>query len=162
MVIDCGSGPSQLRRESVRGLKQTVARIGDAARAHLGHAEKLKPKSRQDLTGFFTRTLAWVGMLSSFKGRRYFVMKLDLLETLVLAHIESGGELPFESFTSVLYENYGLVFGRDAAARAGFLSRLDASIFEDNEESFAAQLKAAGLMHAYSDATRMVGTKALR
>ncbi len=162
MIIDCGSGPSQLRRESVRALKEIVARIGDAARDYLGDSEKLKPKSRQDLAGFFTRTLAWVGMLNSFKGRRYFVIKLDLLEALVLTHVESGGEMPFESFTTILYKNYGLVFGRDAAAKAGFLTRLDASIFEDNEEDFATQLRAAGLMHAYSDATRMVGTKALR
>ncbi len=40
--------------------------------------------------------------------------------------------------------------------RTGSLNRLDASIFEDNEEAFAMQLLTSGLMYAYSDATRMV------
>ncbi len=162
IVIDCGNGPSQLRRESARALKDVIARIADAARTCLSDGEQLKTKSRQDLTGFFTRTCAWIGLLNAFKGRRFFVMKLDLLEALVLAHVESDAEMPFERFEEVLYENYGLVVGRDAAAKAGFLSRLDASIFEDNEADFANQLETSGLMHAYSDATRMVGAKAVQ
>jgi hypothetical protein len=55
-----------------------------------------------------------------------------------------------------------MVVGREGAASANLLTRLDASIFEDNEESFAHQLSAAGLMLAYSDATRMVSTRGLK
>ena len=166
IVIDCGSGPSQLRRESARALKDVIAGIGGAVQACLPEAETLKDRRRQDrtrqsLAGFFTRTCAWIGLLNAFKGRRFFVMKLDLLEALVLAHVPAGGEMAFENFIQVLDANYGLVIGRDSAVNAGFLNRLDGSIFEDNETSFASQLLAAGLMHAYSDTTRMVRTKAL-
>jgi hypothetical protein len=162
IVIDCGTGPGQLRRESARTLKDIVATIGAAAQDCLPADEILKAKSRQDLRGFFTRTCAWIGMLNAFTGRRFFVMGLDLVEALTLAHVQAEAETSFENFTRILYENYGLVFGREAAARAGYLTRLDASIFEDNEAAFALQLLTAGLMHAYSDATRMVGTGALK
>lgn len=162
IVVDCGTGPGQLRRESARALKDVVATIGSAAQDCLPTGQELKQKSRQDLTGFFTRTCAWIGMLNAFTGRRYFVMGLDLVETLVLAHVQAEAETSFEGFTRILDEHFGLVFGREAAARAGLLTRLDASIFEDNEEAFAMQLRTAGLMHAYSDATRMVGTGALK
>ncbi|WP_406815126.1 hypothetical protein [Mycobacterium sp. M23085] len=162
IVIDCGTGPGQLRRESARALKEIVATIVTAAQDCLPEDELLKTKSRQDLQGFFTRTCAWIGMLNAFTGRRYFVIGLDLVEALTLAHVQADAEISFENFTRVLYDNYGLVFGREAAARTGALNRLDASIFEDNEAAFATQLLTAGLMHAYSDATRMVGTGALK
>jgi hypothetical protein len=166
IVIDCGNGPSQLRRESARALKEVIARIGGAAQSCLPEAKSLKEKrrhdrTRQSLSGFFTKTAAWIGLLNALTGRRFFVMKLDLLEALVLSHVPPGDEMAFDDFTEILYVNYGLVIGRDAAVDAGFLNRLDGSIFEDNETSFASQLLAAGLMHAYSDTTRMVRTKTL-
>jgi hypothetical protein len=161
IIIDCGSGPSQLRRESARAVKDIVAVIGAAAAACLPEDEQLKTKARRDLAGFFTRTCAWIGLLNAFSGRRHFGMGLDLLESLVLANVSVGQEMSFEYFTEILHERFGLIIGRDAAGSAGLLSRLDASTFEDNEEAFARQLGTAGLMHAYSDSTRMVGTRAL-
>lgn len=161
VVVDCGSGPSQLRRESSRALKDITAQLGGAAQDCLSDGVELKSKSRQDIVGFFTRTCAWIGLLNSFKGRRHFVVKLDLLEALVMAHVPAGTERSFEDFIATLCSNYGLVIGRDAAARSNLLTYLDASVFEDNEEAFASQLYAAGLVHAYSDATRMVGTRTL-
>lgn len=158
IIVDCGSRPSQLRRESVRALKDVMAQLADAAEDCLPPGEALVPKSRGDIVGFFTRTCAWVGLLNSLKGRRHFVIKLDLLEALVMAHVPAGAELSFEAFSSLLCRKYGLIIGRDSAAQTAILSYMDASVFEDNEEAFASQLYAAGLMHAYSDATRMVGT----
>jgi hypothetical protein len=162
IVIDCGSGPSQLRRESARALKDIISSIGDAAADCLPAEEELKTKARRDLAGFFTRTCAWIGMLNAFTGRRHFVVGLDLLEALVLAQVSFGEEISYETFIDRLENNFGLIIGRNSARAGGLLARLDASIFEDNEEAFARQLGAAGLMHAYSDTTRMVGTKALK
>ena len=101
-------------------------------------------------------------MLNAFTGRRHFVVELDLLEALVLAQVGYGDEISFEAFIEKLESSFGLIIGRHSARTEGLLTRLDASIFEDNEEAFARQLGAAGLMHAYSDTTRMVGTKALK
>ncbi|UTP40559.1 hypothetical protein M9M90_05080 [Phenylobacterium sp. LH3H17] len=162
-VVDCGSGPSQLRRESARGLKEIVAVIGEAAEACLPEGDELKAKARRDLAGFFTRTCAWTGLINAFSGKRHFAIGLDLLEALVLALVPLDQERPFEVFAGEdLHARFGLVIGRSAAAAEGLLGRLDASLFEDNEQAFARQLEAAGLLKSYSDTTRMVGTKALR
>lgn len=158
IIVDCGSGPSQLRRESSRVFKDIVALIGNAAEACLPDQVDLKPKARRDLTGFFTRTCAWTQLANAFTGKRHFAIGLDLLEALVLSQVRVGKEVPFEDFINeVLFRRFGIIIGREAAARAGLLSRLDASMFEDNEEAFAAQLAAAGFLTAYSDSTRMVG-----
>jgi hypothetical protein len=162
IIIDCGSGPSQLRRESARAVKEIISSIGDAAADCLPAEEELKTKARRDMAGFFTRSCAWIGMLNAFTGRRHFVVGLDLLEALVLAQVSFGEEISYETFIDRLENSFGLIIGRNSARTEGLLARLDASIFEDNEEAFARQLGAAGLMHAYSDTTRMVGTKALK
>mgnify|MGYP003654980968 FL=1 len=60
-----------------------------------------------------------------------------------------------------LYEKCGLVVGRDAAESGGQLTSFDVSVFEDNENQLALQMKAAGLLAEYSDATRMIGTGGL-
>ncbi len=163
IIVDCGSGPSQLRRESARALKDVVVLIGDAAEACLPDGTDLKPKARRDLTGFFTRTCAWTQLVNAFTGKRHFTIGLDLLEALVLSQIPALEEVPFEAFIDkVLNRRFGIVVGREAAAREGLLSRLDASMFEDNEDAFAAQLSAAGFLKAYSDSTRMVGFRNVR
>ena len=162
IIIDCGSGPSQLRRESARALKEIISSIGDAAADCLPEGEELKTKARRDMAGFFTRSCAWIGMLNAFTGRRHFIVGLDLLEALVLAQVSFGEEISYETFIDRLENSFGLIIGRNSARTEGLLARLDASIFEDNEEAFARQLGAAGLLHAYSDTTRMVGTKALK
>lgn len=163
IIVDCGSGPSQLRRESSRALKDIIALIGNAAEACLPDGEILKPKARRDLTGFFTRTCAWTQLVNAFVGKRHFTIGLDLLEALVLSQVAVAGEVPFETFIDdILYRRLGIVVGREAAAREGLLTRLDASMFEDNENALAAQLAAAGFLKAYSDSTRMVGSRNTR
>ena len=162
IIIDCGSGPSQLRRESARAVKEVISTIGDAATDCLPAGEDLLKKARNDIAGFFTRSCAWIGMLNASTGRRHFIVGLDLLEALVLAQVRFSEEISYEAFIDGLEKCFGLIIGRNSARSEGLLARLDASILEDNEEAFARQLGAAGLMHAYSDTTRMVGTRALK
>ena len=70
---------------------------------------------------------------------------------------KNGKELEFERFlTEWLYEKCKLVIGRNAAGSEQLLSDLDATIFEENERSFAEQMNASGMLRKYSDATRMV------
>ena len=68
--------------------------------------------------------------------------------------------MPFEEFIdSCLYGKAGIVVSRSAADRAGLLEEHDATMFEENEVGLAVQMKAAGLLMAFSDATQMVGIK---
>ena len=165
IVVDFGKGSSQIRRESNRNLKDIISLIvgsADKFAENVGESAP-PPKGKKSLSGFFTVTSAWVGLLNAFSGKRHFVIGLDLLETLVLTCTYPGMELPFEEFIDdILYRKYGLIIGREAASDAGLHNRLDASIFEDNETLLADQLLASGLMHNFSDATRMVSTRALK
>jgi hypothetical protein len=158
IVIDCGSSNQQLRRLSQRCLKDLQQVIVNATE-HAAGELALPTRSLNKIRGFFSSSAATIGLLNSWKGRRHFTLGIDILETLVLAGTEMSRELTFEKFVlDWLYGRCSLVTGRSAAGRAGLLASFDASIFEDNEESLAVQMKAAGLLTEYSDATRMVGT----
>jgi hypothetical protein len=164
-VIDCGKGAGQIRRESNRGLKDIINTIMVAASecADRNSEPDATHKGKRSLSGFFTTTCAWIGLLNAFGGKRHFTVSLDLLETLVMSSTSPEIEIPFEEFLfENLYNKWGLLIGREAASDAGLSTRMDASIFEDNELIFAQHLLAAGLMHDYSDATRMVSTRSLK
>lgn len=157
IIFDCFGGSSQLRRASQRCLKDVMNSIVEAAFA----AEPRLPRAAITATrGFFWASAATVGLLNAWRGRRHFCFSVDALETIVLAHVAMGEEMPFERFSfDVLYQRLGFVVGRQAADHAGLLSSIDASIFEDNEAALAEQMGAAGLMKQYSDATRMVASR---
>ena len=91
------------------------------------------------------------------------MLGLHILEPLVLAATESTDQISFEEFTyDWLFGRCGLVVSRRAAEECDLLKTIDASVFEDNEAHLADQMKAAGLLVEYSDATRMVGSGGLR
>lgn len=157
IVFDCFGGSSQLRRASQRCLKDAMNSIVEAthkAGPDLPHTAKNAAR------GFFWASAASIGLLNSWRGRRHFCFSVDALETIVLAHVAKGDEMPFERFVhEVLYEELGFVVGRQAADNADLLTSIDASIFEDNEAALAEQMSAAGLLKQYSDATRMVASR---
>lgn len=164
IVVDCGSSPSQIRRESSRRMKDMQSFINQAAEKCVrdGDGVAMSKKGKNSLRGFFASTCATIGLANSFKGKRHFTAGLDLLEALVLAGIPPDTETSFERFVSeFLYEECNLVIGRSSADKSGMIARIDASLFEDNESYLAEQMKAAGLITDYSDATRMVSTKGL-
>ena len=161
IVCDCGAQHVQLRRASQRCLKDMQALIIESV-ARAAVDSNLSKQQVNKIRSFFWATSATIGLLNSWKGRRHFTLGLDILETFVLAATERTMEIPFESFVhGWLYERCGLVVGRDAAELGGQLSQFDVSVFEDNENQLALQMKAAGLLTEYSDATRMVGTGGL-
>lgn len=161
LICDCNSSHAQLRRASQRCLKDMEALILGAAEKAADGAE-LKPKQRTKLRGFFWASAATIKLLNAWRGRRHFILGLELAETLVLAGIKGTSEMPFEQFVDDwLYDRCRLVIGRAAAQKHNLLESFDASVFEDNENSLTVQMRAAGLLAEYSDTTRMVGTGGL-
>jgi hypothetical protein len=161
LICDCNASHVQLRRASQRCLKDMESLILGAVEK-AANGEEVKSKQRNKLRGFFWASAATIKLLNAWRGRRHFILGLELAETLVLAGIDGTSEMPFEQFVDQwLYDKCRLVIGRSAAQKHGLLESFDASVFEDNENSLAEQMRAAGLLTEYSDTTRMVGTGGL-
>ncbi|MCG9703218.1 hypothetical protein L1D19_24455 [Vibrio natriegens] len=161
LICDCGASHAQLRRASQRCLKEVEGTIMGAIDKAV-EGRELKAQQRNKLRSFFWSTAATIKLLNAWRGRRHFTVGLELAETLVLAALNKSAEMPYEEFVDKwLYEKCKLVIGRKAAEKSGLLESFDSSVFEDNEDHFAIQMKAAGLLTEYSDATRMVGTGGL-
>ena len=156
-IFDCGGINPQLRRASQRSLKEFLKNISLAIDESVGERE-ISGAQVQKIKGFFTATLANMRLINSLKGRRHFTFGLNSIETLTLAAVSDGIEMPFEAFVNDwLYKRCGFVIGRLSANDAGLLDRLDATIFEENEKRLADQVLAVGMLNVYSDATKMVG-----
>jgi len=161
LICDCGASHAQLRRASQRCLKEIESTIMGAV-DKAAEGKELKAQQRNKLRSFFWASAATIKLLNAWRGRRHFTLGLELAETLVLAALNKSTEIPYEEFVDQwLYEKCKLVIGRQAAAKSGLLESFDSSVFEDNEDHFAIQMRAAGLLTEYSDATRMVGTGGL-
>ena len=161
LICDCGASHAQLRRASQRCLKEVEGTIMGAV-DKAADGKELKAQQRNKLRSFFWASAATIKLLNAWRGRRHFTLGLELAETLVLAALNKSAEMPYEEFVDQwLYEKCKLVIGRQAAEKSGLLESFDSSVFEDNEDQFAVQMRAAGLLTEYSDATRMVGTGGL-
>jgi hypothetical protein len=157
VVVDCAGTHPQLRRAAQRCLKDIVGVVEQVSREEGARQGQLSGQQLGKIRAFFGNTAAAGGLLNSWKGRRHFTLKLSALEALVLAAVPAGTELEFEKFlTQWLYERCCIVAGREGAARAGMLMAFDGTIFEENERRLADQMRAAGLLKVFSDATRMV------
>lgn len=173
LIVDMGQLPGQLRRESTRSLKAALSDIGLAmesearnvregatAEGETSAGEDADPQDswHRAFRNFFSGTAAAIGFLNAPSGKRHFTLKLDLLQTLVLAALPPGKrELTFEEFCSdVLYGEWGLVLNSRTAADAGLLDKLNGSIFDKNAESLAKELRHIDLLTEYSDHTRMI------
>lgn len=160
IIIDCAGVHPQLRRASQKCLKDVLSNIEEAS---IKQADclggQISSTQRNKIKGFFSGTAALCGLLNAPKGRRHFTMKLEAIETLVLA-CGPQAERSFEDFTaSWLGDRCGLIIGREAAGRSGLLKGFDATIFEENERQLAEQMRATGMLRVYSDATRMVSAE---
>ena len=123
---------------------------------------EISSKQRDKIRSFFWASAATIKLLNAWRGRRHFTIGLELAETLVFAGVSGTSEMSFESFVDEwLFKKCKLVIGRNAAEKDGLLEFFDSSVFEDNENHLAEQMKAAGLLTEYSDATRMIGTGGL-
>lgn len=161
LIIDCCTYSSPLRRISRRSLKECLRKIRKAVEA--SDIEQIETKSsKQKVWSYFNTTCSSLGLFNAHTGTRHFTLKVPVLETIVLAFIGHGNEMTFEKFLcDVLYKRLGLVVSRDSAMHEGILEDADTSMFEENENGLSEQMIAAGLMTAYSDATRMVSSKGL-
>lgn len=157
LVVDCAGTHAQLRRAAQRCLKESSAVIEEVSRQEGARQGQLSAQQLGKIRGFFGNTAAAGGLLNSWKGRRHFTLQLKAIEALVLAALKPGMEMEYEEFlTDWLYARCHIVAGRDGASRAGMLTEFDGTIFEENERSLAVQMKSAGMLRVFSDATRMV------
>lgn len=158
LVLDCAGTHSQLRRAAQKSFKEQLSNIEDAASLEAQQLNaQISAQQMNKIKAFMSSTAGTCGLLNAPRGRRHFMLRLEAIETLVMAALPSGQERDFEAFaTEFIFERCSLIVSRQAAHRAGLLSAFDASIFEENERRLADQIRAAGMLRVYSDATRMV------
>lgn len=161
LIIDCCTYSSPLRRLSRRSLKECIREIRKAVEASDPDHTETK-SSKQKVWSYFNTTCSSLGLFNAHTGTRHFTLKVPVLETIVLALVSHDTEMTFEKFLSdVLYRKLGFVVSRDSAMKEQILEDADTSMFEENENGLSEQMMAAGLLTAYSDATRMVSSKGL-
>lgn len=158
IVCDCRVSGSALRRLARKQLNHVVTTIGEAlAYDKEEEYQAIKPGQRNKVRGFFASSASSIGLINAYTGSRYFTLKVNTLDAIVAALLPSGNEVSFSEFVDNLLPNkLGIVVSRNAARNSGLLDANDATIFESNEKDLAVQMKAAGLLEAYSDATQMV------
>ncbi|WP_404400710.1 hypothetical protein LG288_11575 [Idiomarina seosinensis] len=158
IVCDCATSATSIRRLARRQFQNAFSIIQKAIDTHnKDKFSEIKAGQKNRIRGFFPSTASAVGLLNAYTGNRYFTLKVNALETIVAALVPATEEMPFAEFVDqILYLNLGIVVSRGAAKSAGLLDDYDGTIFEENEKGLATQMKAAGLLTTYSDATQMI------
>lgn len=161
--VDCRSAASPIReaaRASADEAKGVVYRALERVAQSMGATDLLRLRSqkwRESSRGFFAGTLGSVGALNAMGGKRHFCLRTDLLESFVLVLLEPGAECSFEDFCSLhLHARLGVVVDSHSAGRERTLSRINRAEFQENAEELARSLRDLGLLHEFSDATRIV------
>ena len=161
--VECGGDGGPVRRAARRAADLSKATIVNCLeeKAKVSEPSLVAPKAsrkwRDTCRGFYTGTLGSIGALNAYSGRRHYTMKMQLLESMVLALLEPKSEKTLHAFCHQdLFEDLGLVIDRDSAIKSDALGNLDRSDFKANEEFLARSLRALGMLRDYSDMTRMV------
>lgn len=161
--VDCRSSSSPIRdaaRASADEAKGVVYRALERVAESMGAADLVRARAqkwRDSTRSFYVGTLGSVGALNAMVGKRHFCLRTDLLESFVLALLEPEAECSYEDFCSIhLHGRLGLVVDEHAVAREPALSRINRAEFEDNGKELARSLRELGLLHEFSDATRIV------
>lgn len=161
-VFDCQSENNPIRERARRDFIESSQAVPEALKLEAedqGRYELLEG-GQGWLTSprtFFTTTAFAVGAANAPSGIRWFTLKPELAEAIVLAKVETP--VPFEKFcTTVLFDALGMVVDRQSAQRSGIFY-IDQSTFERNSEALAETLHDMGLLERYSDMTRMVGVQ---
>lgn len=156
IVCDCAVSATSVRRLARRQFQfafNTIKKALDEQPGYTGLSTDQKNKIR----GFFPSTATAVGLINAYTGSRYFTLKVTAFETIVAALVPHENEIPFYDFVDkTIYQKLGLVVSRGAAKSSGLLEDFDGTIFEENEQGLAIQMKASGLLTTYSDATQMI------
>ncbi len=161
IVCDCSTSTTSIRRLARKQLQHAFNTIKQALDSSVGQDfSDINHKQKQKVSSFFPSTASAVGLLNAYTGSRYFTLKIMTLETIVAALVPDKDEMPFLEFAdNILYQKLGIVVSRGAAKSSGLLDDYDGTIFEENENGLAIQMKAAGLLTTYSDATQMISFK---
>ncbi|WP_417706271.1 hypothetical protein [Rheinheimera aquimaris] len=156
IVCDCTVAATSVRRLARRQFQfafSTIKKALDAQPEFSG----LSAGQKNRICAFFPSTATAVGLINAYTGSRYYTLKVTALETIVAALVPHAEEIPFYEFVDkTIYHNLGLVVSRGAAKSSGLLEDFDGTIFEENEQGLAIQMKASGLLTTYSDATQMI------
>lgn len=158
IVVDCAGTHPQLRRAAQRCFRDMVTGIEQVSRDEGRRQGVLSEQQLGKIRAFYGNTAAAGGLLNAWKGgHRYFTLRLPAIEAMVLAAVPAGTEIEFDRFMSEwLFERCSIVTGREGASQAGMLKEFDGTIFEENERRLADQMRSAGMLKVFSDATRMV------
>ena len=161
IVCDCSTSTTSIRRLARKQLQHAFNTIKQALDSSVGQDfSDINHKQKQKVSSYFPSTASAVGLLNAYTGSRYFTLKIMTLETIVAALVPNKDEIPFLEFVdNILYQKLGIVVSRGAAKSSGLLDDYDGTIFEENESGLAIQMKAAGLLTTYSDATQMISFK---
>lgn len=166
-IIDFGTGPSQLRRESKSTLERAIKDCKLAIREFV--SKEYKDKSTRDEIekvalgsrgwgSFYALAAAEIGYINSYTGNRHHVIKESLLEALVAAELDKGeSEITLEEFCGRLFKHWGMVVDKNSARKIGLLDRMNGASFQINtKQHFAKVLSRLGLLKEFSDQTLMV------
>lgn len=156
IVCDCAVAATSVRRLARRQFQFAFSTIKKAVDEQPGFST-LNAGSKSRICAFFPSTATAVGLINAYTGSRYFTLKVTALETIVAALVPHSEEIPFYDFVDkTIFQNLGIVVSRGAAKSCGLLEDFDGTIFEENEQGLAIQMKASGLLATYSDATKMI------
>jgi hypothetical protein len=168
ILTDATAQANPIRNRSQRSLVEFRSNIVSALRATAADREKNDGGSDWDKytrtdarftaspRAFFSETLAAIGSLNATTGRRHFVLKPPLLEAIVSATVDPGGEIDFEAYCDLLADDLGIIVGPNQARREELIGEVDAGKFATNSRAFRTRLETAGLLTRYSDATDLV------
>ena len=160
LPVDCRAGKNPVRALARMHAKQAVSTIYVSlykAANELNEHTLLdgSPKWRQSPRTFFSTTAGSIGLFNAITGVRHFTIRSDLLEAIVLATVDR--EVEFERFCEeILFKQLGLVVDGRAATAAGFLKDIDRAAFDDNAAGLLEIARDLGMVHEFSDATRMI------
>ena len=153
-----------------KGIKRISREIHDDCRTTISNALSKRAASeepsllqggrstkwRDTCRNFFSATMGTIGGLNAMQGKRHFTMRPELLEAIVLASLDKP-EVTFDEFCrTILFDGAGIVVDRRSATECDRLSDMNLSDFDDNADRMAAALESLGLLHQYSDMTKMV------
>ena len=166
LPVDMGSVAGPIRRRSSEAHERARSLI---VRALEGTAGDIAPeimmpgsskKWRDQCRNFFSGTLGSIGCLNAITGKRHFTFRLEFLETMVYATLGTKEEIQFERFCrKILFERQGLVVDAASAGQSSVCKAMNRSAFNDNENRLVDRLETLGLLHRFSDQTRMVSTE---
>jgi hypothetical protein len=169
IVVDFSDGPGPVRSLARRHYKDAVTTVVDAMdrtavdlKIGIDVAESERRRKWGPPRSFFTGTMSMIGALNAPVGSQHFTFALPLLEAVVAACVPPGGQLEFSTLCDTLANDLGVIVDAEAAASSDLLEFANASDFEANAEGLAHRLRSLGVLHDYSDSTRMVSIPELK